>query len=344
MSPLENGSDPVASTSCYFYVRYPSMAKTFHFTLFAWIALLLCPVCSYSQGHSGIPEIDTLPLYDWSVGTRQLSYTKTLTLSALLPGGGQIYGQHPVRGGFLIGLETMLVGLAAYSNLVDIPAWRDQARTALDSADVLFGMEGRLPTDSVAPLEKRRLDKVAFARQRSQLASQQQDLTRSQFAWAAGLHVYGILDAVEITYLSKHRDNKTRSISSALFRGMLFPGGGQLYNRRYGKFGLLWMTLGASAVSAYSRQEMVSLLNHRLSTARLESGAGQSMRVTELEKDRTLYRKRRNQYFWGMSLFYVYAILDGMVDAALSDFDAPQHFALSVTPSGAFAGQLSLPF
>jgi TM2 domain-containing membrane protein YozV len=320
------------------------MMKTILFSIFGCLGLLLSPMPAYSQGHSGIPEIDTLPLYDWTVGTRSLSYSKALTLSALLPGGGQIYGQHPVRGGFLIGLETLLLGLATYSNLVDIPAWRDQAREALDSADALFQREGGLSPDSAASLERQRLDKVEFARQRTQLASQQQDLTRSQFAWAAGLHVYGILDAVEITYLSKHRDNKTRSISSALYRGMLFPGGGQLYNRRYGKFGLLWMTLGASAVSAYSRQEMVSLLNHRLSTARLENGSGQSLQVKELEKDRTLYRKRRNQYFWGMSLFYVYAMLDGMVDAALSDFDAPQHFALSLTPSGAIAGELSLPF
>ena len=320
------------------------MVKASYLSILVAFTLLLAPRTAKAQGHSGIPEIDSLPLYDWSVGTQGLSYSKALTLSVLAPGGGQFYGHHPVRGGFLVGLETLLAGLAAYSNLVDIPRWKDQAGEALDSADLLFQMESGLAPDSVATLESRRLDKVEFARQRTQLASQQQDLARSQFAWAAGLHVYGILDAMEIAYLSNHRDLRTRSVRSAMYRGMFFPGGGQLYNHRYGKFGLLWMTLGASAVSAHSRQEMVTLLNHRLRTARAEAPSGQSTAISELEKDRTLYRKRRNQYFWGMSIFYVYAVLDGMVDAALSDFDAPQHFAVNITPTGAFACELRVPF
>ncbi len=301
-----------------------------------------------AQGHSGIPEIDTLPLNDWQAATDTLSYRKAMGLSALLPGGGQFYGNHPVRGGFLVGLETLLAGLAIYSNLVDIPHWQSQAREALDSADALFLMENRDPTQAES-LEKRRRDKVAFARQRTQLASQQEDLTRSQYAWALGLHLYGVMDAMEIAYLSRHKDIETRSVRGAMYRGMAFPGGGQLYNHRYGKFGMLWMTLGASAVSAYSRQGMVELLNERLKIARQEAGGATSDLVTQLDKDRTLYRKRRNQYFWGMGIFYVYAILDGMVDASLSDFDAPAHFVFGPLPSQtgtslALACQWQMPF
>jgi hypothetical protein len=320
------------------------MSPAPYFRVLLALMLFGIPRSSHAQGHSGIPEIDTLPLYDWKVGGAPLDYSKALAWSALVPGGGQYYGHHPVRGGFLVGLETLLFGLATYSSLVDVPHWRDQAGQALDSADILFRLQGKVSPDSAGLLEGRRRDKLDFARQRTQLASQQADLAHSQFAWAAGLHIYGMLDAVEIAYLSKHRDTQTRSVRSAMYRGMLFPGGAQLYNRRYGKFGMLWMTLGASAISAYSRQEMVSLLNDRLATARLEAPSGKSSDVTELEKDRTLYRKRRNQYFWGMGLFYVYAVLDGMVDAALADFDAPQRFALGITPSGAIAYQMQLPF
>ena len=291
------------------------------------------------QGHSGIPEIDTLPLRDWGGSSEPLSYAKAITLSTLFPGGGQIYGSHPVRGGFLIGLETLLGGLAIYSQLVDIPRWRDQAGDALDSADFYFSRQTVFP-DSAEIFESRRTGQIGFARERSQLASQQQDLVNSQFAWALGLHLYGVLDAAEIAYLSRHKDSETRSVKRAMAYGMAFPGGGQLYNRRYGKFGMLWMTLGASAVSAYSRQQMVSLLNDRLRVARNEGSAT----VTELEKDRTLYRKRRNQYFWGMALFYVYAVLDGMVDASLADFDAPKHFAILGRPDGTLAAEWSMPF
>lgn len=302
------------------------------------ICLAICLPAS-AQGRSGIPEIDSLPLRDWGGSTVPLSYSTAIGLSALMPGGGQIYGKHPVRGGFLIGMETLLAGLAVYSSLVDIPHWRDLANDALDSADILFAQQAIRPQEATE-LEKRRKAKVAFARDRSQLAAQQQDLVNSQIAWALGLHLYGMLDAAEITWLSRHRNIENRSVRRAMLYGLILPGGGQLYNHRYGKFGMLWMTIGASVVSAWSRQEMVDLLDRRLLVARAES----SPQVEEMEKDRTLYRKRRNQYFWGMALFYVYAVLDGMVDASLSDFDAPSRFALSPAPDGSIAMAWNIPF
>lgn len=302
------------------------------------ICLAICLPAS-AQGHSGIPEIDSLPLRDWGGSSVPLSYGTAIGLSALLPGGGQIYGKHPVRGGFLIGMETLLAGLAVYSSLVDIPRWRDLANDALDSADILF-VRQTLHPEEAKDLQSSRAKKLAFARDRSQLAAQQQDLVNSQIAWALGLHMYGILDAAEIAWLSRHSSIENRSVRRAMLYGLLLPGGGQLYNHRYGKFGMLWMTIGASVVSAWSRQEMVDLFDRRLKVARAEG----SSQVAEMEKDRTLYRKRRNQYFWGMALFYVYAVLDGMVDASLSDFDAPSRFAVSPTPDGSIAVAWNIPF
>lgn len=332
--PLRPGSAPAQ-----FFVLFRTMRAGFSLISLIFLLALGQGGPALGQGHSGIPEIDTLPLRDWGGSSEPLSYAKAITLSALLPGAGQIYGSHPVRGGFLIGLETLLGGLAIYSQLVDIPRWRDQAGEALDSADHYFIRQSLYP-DSAALFESRRTRQIAFARERSQLASQQADLANSQIAWALGLHLYGVMDAAEIAYLSRHRESETRSVKRAMAYGLAFPGGGQLYNRRYGKFGMLWMAIGASAVSAYSRQQMVVLLNDRLRVARLEG----SSTVTELEKDRTLYRKRRNQYFWGMALFYVYAVLDGMVDASLADFDAPKHFAVSGGPDGTLAAQWNFPF
>lgn len=314
--------------------------------LFAALLLpLLAPIPVAAQGRTGIPEIDSLPLNDWRKPGPPLSYTAAMGWS-LLPGGGQFYGNHPVRGGFLVGLETMLAGLSAYSYFVDVPRWRDQAGDFLDSADALFLQDLRTPGPNPA-LESRRQDFVRLARERADLASRQLDLARSQAAWAAGLHLYGMLDAIEIAYLSRNPDGKDRSARSAMYRGMLFPGGGQLYNRRYGKFGMLWMALGASTVSAWSRQQMVEQLNARLQVARAEA----SPVIEDLERDRTLYRKRRNQYFWGMALLYMYAIMDGMVDAALSDFDSPDkfasrpdRFAVGLEPGGELAMEFRLPF
>jgi hypothetical protein len=88
------------------------------------------------------------------------------------------------------------------------------------------------------------------------------------------------------------------------------------------------MALGASALSAWSRQNVVESLNRAVATARAEQALGLPSDLQELERDRTLYRKRRNQYFWGMAVLYLYAVMDGMVDAALSDFDKPNRYAL----------------
>lgn len=296
------------------------------------------------QGRSGLPEIDSLPLHDWRKQGPPLSYGKALVYS-VLPGGGQFYGGHPVRGGFLLGLETLLFGLATSAYFLDVPRWQDETEEALDAADSLY-LETLAHPENAARLEAQRREMVDLARERADLAARQTDLARSQAAWAVGLHFYGTLDALEIAYLSRNPDGKTRSARAAMYRGLSFPGGGQLYNRRYGKFGMLWMAIGASTVSALSRQEMVEKLNDQLHTARAEALVDPSQQdlVEDLELDRTLYRKRRNQYFWGMALLYMYAVMDGMVDAALSDFDSPERFAVTLEPTGAMSLQMRLPF
>jgi len=119
-----------------------------------------------------------------------------------------------------------------------------------------------------------------------------------------------------------------RSVGRAFVYGLAFPGGGQIYNESYGKFGLLWMALGASTASVISRQHVVEQLNAALAVARAEQAAGLSPDVQGLEQDRQIFRRRRNQYYFGMGLFYIYAIMDGMVDAALSDFDRPNRYAV----------------
>lgn len=94
------------------------------------------------------------------------------------------------------------------------------------------------------------------------------------------------------------------------------------------------MGFGGSVIAAISRQNVVDYYNERIGIARSEDAQGyiSSEALTKLTKERTVFRKRRNQYFWGMVLLYVYSIMDGMVDAALSDFDSPEKFALTPGP------------
>jgi TM2 domain-containing membrane protein YozV len=291
---------------------------------------------------SGIPEIDSLPLNDWKAQSHPLSTFKAVSLSAVFPGGGQFYGGHPVRGSFLVGLESVLFGLSLYTYLVDLPRLDRVTSDYLDSANSAFDRMMRLTPDQRASSVDKSTFEISIqrARNNASLRLQKADLANSQLAWAIGLHFYGMADALEIARKSQNPDPKSRSIEKAMWCGLAFPGGAQLYNERYGKFGMLWMALGASAVSAWSRQNVVESLNLSIASARAEEGTGGiATDVEQLDVDRTLYRKRRNQYYWGMALLYVYGVLDGMVDAALSDFDKPNRYALEPgsTPLSAVA-------
>ncbi len=69
-------------------------------------------------------------------------------------------------------------------------------------------------------------------------------------------------------------------------------------------------------------------MNIATATARSEGSAD----TVQLDLNRVEYRKNRNEYYWAMALLYVYGVLDGMVDASLSDFDAPNRYAIGPGP------------
>jgi TM2 domain-containing membrane protein YozV len=302
--------------------NFRNISRSLRITALLCLALASLPAAQEGQGRRpiGIPEIDSLPLHDWGIPTRPLSMPVALTLATLVPGGGQFYGGHPVRGSFLVGLEAVLFGLAINTYYVDLPRRDRTTRNYLDAANEAFVRLTQNPADAAAEAEFKTYTKMA--RDNAALRLQYADLANSQLAWAVGLHVYGILDAVEIVNRSHNPVPEERSVGRAFLYGLI-PGGGQIYNGRYGKFGMLYMTLGASAVSAISRQNVVENYNKSIAMARLEGAS-----TSELETDRQIFRRRRNQYYFGAGLFYIYALMDGMVDAALSDFDGPSRYAV----------------
>jgi TM2 domain-containing membrane protein YozV len=311
-----------------FQIVRENRASAFWGAILSVLAFLFAttPVNAQTRPPSGIPALDSLPVYDWGMPEKPLPIALTVGLSALFPGGGQFYSGHPVRGSFLLGLETILLGTAVYTFTSDLPRRGEEIGRNLDSADAAALRYAQNPDDALA---RNQMDFwVREARRNVSLKRQYADLAHSQLAWAAGLHLYGMTDALEIALRSHEPVRPTRSIRRALAYGLVFPGGGQFYNDRYGKFGMLWMALGASAVSAWSRQEVVEYLNRDLAVARAEAAQGLSSDVKRLEDDRTFFRRKRNQYYWGAALLYVYAIMDGMVDAALSDFDSPNRYAI----------------
>ena len=88
---------------------------------------------------------------------------------------------------------------------------------------------------------------------------------------------------------------------------------------------------------------MVEYFQERKATAKLEGVTGEEM--TQIEEDILFFRKKRNQYIWGMALFYLYSIADAAVDAALGDFDSPLFWAIAPTVNAnGFNAELGFSF
>lgn len=273
---------------------------------------------------TGILALDSLPQDDWLVATPPLSYGMAAGWATALPGGGQIYSGHRVRAGFLFGLEGFLLldGLVYRRQFFE--AKDREAGIYFDSAASLYRQWSENPANE----EKHQafLDEMGKARRMLDLKKKHEDLRRSELVWAGGLHFYGLMDALEMVRKSRHPSPGSLSGSRAFLLGLVLPGAGQLYTGHYGKAGMLYMGLGGSLAASIFRQEMVVYFRGRLRTARQEGAEADELE--SLQQDLTQYRKRRNQYYWGMGLLYLYSIGDAVVDAALSDFDSPSRFAL----------------
>jgi hypothetical protein len=276
-------------------------------------------------GKSGIEAIDTLPTYEWDVPTARNDLIRTLLFGAFLPGGSQFYTQHNVRGGFLAAIELGL----AYEVFYNKPLQQDkrfrETHAARDSVAWFTDSLLSHGTYQVAWINGRSRN-LSMIRLNNDTKIKEEDLRRSELAWLIGLHVYGIMDGYGIWKHNQGRLTEKRSVKGAVWRAMVVPGLGQFYNGEYGKAGLLYMSFLGGAVSLNTRQGVVDYFKERKVAATLEGAP--STELSQIDEDILFFRKKRNQYVWGIALFYLYSIADAAVDAALSDFDSPLFWAL----------------
>lgn len=299
------------------------------------LALLACvpaladePVVQ--KGKTGIPEIDSLPVNEWDIPTTHNSLPLTMLFS-ILPGGGQYYTGHYVRGGFITGIEGLLVYEVFFNKSWQRDRIYEQVEPFQDSVAYFTKLLAAAPSrDSIKYYQDMRMDYVNRVRTLSDKKMEQEDLRKAETAWLYGLHLYGMFDAFGIWYNNNHRSVEQRSMMKALLLAII-PGFGQMYNGEFGKAGLLYMSIIGSSTSIWTSQNMVEYYLSRKHLLEKED-------VEEEEFDRvaervTYYRKNRNQYIWAMALLYLYSMGDAVVDALLSDFDNPIHLALLPEPT-----------
>lgn len=292
------------------------------------------------KGKTGIVAIDTLPVNEWDIPTKRNSL-KYAMLFSLLPGGGQYYTEHYVRGGFLTGIEGLLIYDIFFNRSFQRDRLLERARPFQDSVLYFSSLIMKGPRDSILYYHDKRLEFLERVRAQSDKKMEQEDVRKAELAWLVGIHLYGMFDTFGIWYNNNHRSTEYRDMKTAVLWALL-PGGGQIFNRDFGKAGLVYMGLLGASVSVWTSQNMVNYYLDRKHLVEKESPRSEEYdRITERV---TYYRKNRNTYIWGGVLIYLYSIADAAVDALLSDFDSPLHMALLPNFDGGAQAVMTLDF
>ncbi|MCQ2054592.1 MAG: DUF5683 domain-containing protein [Fibrobacter sp.] len=277
-------------------------------------------------GKTGIESIDTLTVNEWDIPTKRNSLPLTMLFS-IFPGGGQYYTEHYVRGGFITGIEGLLIYEVYFNKSFQKDRVYEQVRPFQDSVAIFTRKLMLNPErDSIRYYQQKRSEFANRVRELSDKKMEQEDLRTAENAWLFGVHLYSMFDAFGIWYNNNHRSTELKSMLKALLWGII-PGFGQMYNGEFGKAGLVYMSIIGATTSMRTSQHMVEYYLDRKHV--LENETVTSEEYDKVVERITYYRKNRNQYIWGMALIYLYSLADAAVDALLSDFDSPMHFAVA---------------
>lgn len=321
-------------------MKLRSMLIFLFFATFACVPALADEVY-VQKGKTGIPEIDTLTVNEWDVPTEHNSLLLTMLFS-VFPGGGQYYTEHYIRGGFITGIEALLVYEVFFNKSWQRDRIYEQVRPFQDSVAYFSRMIATEQNrDSIRYYQEQRQDYVNRVRSLSDKKMEQEDLRKAETAWLYGLHLYGMFDAFGIWYNNHYRSVEQRSMLTALLLSVI-PGLGQMYNGEFGKAGLLYMSIIGASTSIWTSQNMVEYYLWRKHF--MEQEVVEPEDFDKIVERVTYYRKNRNQYIWALALLYLYSMGDAVVDALLSDFDNPIHLALFPRLEGGVQALFTLDF
>lgn len=136
----------------------------------------------------------------------------------------------------------------------------------------------------------------------------------------------------------------------ALWLAIVFPGGGQIYNRKYWKLPLIYggfmgclyaMNWNNSMYKDYS-QAFLDISDSDPSTASYNTYLHLGAKITEgnMQRYKDIFKSRRDKYrrwrdlsFFVMVGVYALSVIDAYVDAELSVFDISKDLSLKVEPT-----------
>jgi hypothetical protein len=129
---------------------------------------------------------------------------------------------------------------------------------------------------------------------------------------------------------STYREARKATIMSAIL-----PGLGQVYNRRWWKVPIVYAGLGGFGYLFYKNQIQYAYYGKNLKAE--NDGNPNTINETKYSSDQLLvlknnYRKYRDLGFIGMSIIYIFNMIDANVGAHLRTFDVSDDLTLQIKP------------
>ena len=257
-------------------------------------------------------------------------------MSVIIPGTGQLYTGNYVKSGLIIAGEVILglytVNRIAYANDLKTISdslgnvysrSKDSIWTSKDTAgkqDTAYNrIHNRMPYDFASFQER-----------------EARYLTYQCITWAVGGYYFNILDALRNT--GYFFDNRPRNPSTAGWLSMI-PGLalGQIYNGSLDKAGLLLMIQGCLAYEVYNYSSLMRICENNLNL--LQNPASIENRDPSVTTLVTSWTSKyndafhnRNTYLWYSLGFWLYGIVDAVVDAHLHDASTKMKLEPDLSP------------
>ncbi len=154
------------------------------------------------------------------------------------------------------------------------------------------------------------------------------------------MHIFAQKDSVAIKNVQLQISNKYNPLSpsKAAFYSAIFPGGGQIYNKKYWKAPIVWGAIGASVYfyitnsDEYDRYRTAFRLRSQGLPDEFNGDNGNVFVSTSgLENAQKVLRKNRDLSLLSGILLYILQIVEASVNAHLLQFDTDDN--LSVRPA-----------
>ncbi|MDY6129935.1 MAG: DUF5683 domain-containing protein [Prevotella sp.] len=163
--------------------------------------------------------------------------------------------------------------------------------------------------------------------------------------------IVGVIMAKDSMDMKKQKNAFRKSDAKrAMWLGIVFPGAGQMYNRKYWKLPIIYggflgclyaMKWNDMMYKDYS-QAYMDIMDDNPATQSYNQflHLGTTIDDSNIERYKTIFKKRKDYYrrYRDMSLFimigvYALSVIDAYVDASLSEFDISQDLSMKVAPA-----------